>query len=298
MSQQLHHPHDNFARKALSDITVAKELVSKHLPPEIVKRIDIDSLQLTNKSFVTENLTNYHSDVLYKCTFDKKQGYLYFLVEHQSTPDEELPLRMLEYNVQIMRQYFNEGHKKLPIIINECIYAGDTKPYPYPTNIYDYFEDPELAKKVMFKSFILNDLTSKTQEELLKDGSFGLVETILKQGRERDHVNWVIQNLGIIAQLAETSFFNSSIEYLLGTDSVNEPDALVKALVSATPDPNKQKNVMTALEKLQEKGRVEGRLEGRQEGKLETAKNMLQFGISRENIAQMTGLTAGDLRMI
>ena len=50
MGQQLQHPHDNFARKALSDITVAKELVTKHLPPAIVKRKDIDSLQLTNKS--------------------------------------------------------------------------------------------------------------------------------------------------------------------------------------------------------------------------------------------------------
>ena len=72
MGQELHHPHDKFARKALSDISVAKELITKHLPPAIVKRIDIDTIQLTNKSFVNENLKNYHSDVLYKCTFDKK----------------------------------------------------------------------------------------------------------------------------------------------------------------------------------------------------------------------------------
>lgn len=128
------------------------------------------------------------------------------------------------------------------------------------------------------------------------------METILKQGRARDHVNWVLHNLSIIAQLAETSFFTSSIEYILGTDKVNDPDTLVKALVQATPDPAKQEHVMTAAEKLQERGRIEGmkkgKVEGRQEGKLETAKNMLLFGISRENIAQMTGLTASDLRMI
>ena len=158
----------------------------------------------------------------------------------------------------------------------------------------------------MFQSFILKDVTLQTQEELLEDGSLGLMETILKQGRARDHVNWVLHNLSIIAQLAETSFFTSSIEYILGTDKVNDPDTLAKALVQATPDPAKQEHVMTAAEKLQERGRiegmkkgkVEGRQEGRQEGKLETAKNMLLFGISRENIAQMTGLTASDLRMI
>lgn len=223
------------------------------------------------------------------------------MVEHQSTADEELPLRMLEYNVQIMRQHFNAGYKKLPIIINECIYAG-SKPYPHSTNIHDYFDDPALAKEVMFQSFILKDLTVKTQEELVEYGSLGLVEMLLKQGRERDHINWVTQNLEIIAQLATTSFWYSSIEYILGTDNVNDPDELVKALVAAIPDPDKPEHVMTALKKLQERGRREGIQTGRQEGiqtgKLETAKNMLQFGISRENITKMTGLTASELRFV
>ena len=75
---KISQPHDKFARRALSDIIVAKELIQKHLPQELVKRIDIDSVQLTNKSFVSEEMKELHSDVIYKCNIDNKKGYIYY----------------------------------------------------------------------------------------------------------------------------------------------------------------------------------------------------------------------------
>ena len=111
-------------------------MIQKHLPAELVKRIDIDSVQLTNKSFVSEEMKELHSDVIYKCNIDNKQGYIYYEIEHQSTPDKWLPLRIASYNIQLMQQHINEGHKTLPIIINEIIYAGTESPYPYTINIF------------------------------------------------------------------------------------------------------------------------------------------------------------------
>ncbi len=110
-------------------------MIQKHLPQELVKRIDIDSVQLTNKSFISEERKQLHSDVIYKCNIDNKQGYIYYEIEHQSTPDKWLQLRIAAYNIQLMQQHINEGHKTLPIIINEIIYAGTESPYPYTSEL-------------------------------------------------------------------------------------------------------------------------------------------------------------------
>ena len=45
-------------------------------------------------------------------------------------------------------------------------------------------------------------------------------------------------------------------------------------------------------------GLAEGEARGSRQAKLETAKNLLQFGLSRENIAKATGLTVQEVETI
>ena len=46
------------------------------------------------------------------------------------------------------------------------------------------------------------------------------------------------------------------------------------------------------------KGISQGLSQGSRQAKLETAKNLLQFGLSREKIAQATGLTTDEVESI
>ena len=45
-------------------------------------------------------------------------------------------------------------------------------------------------------------------------------------------------------------------------------------------------------------GEAKGRSEGSRQAKLETAKNLLNFGLSRENIAKATGLSRAEVEAI
>ena len=45
-------------------------------------------------------------------------------------------------------------------------------------------------------------------------------------------------------------------------------------------------------------GLVEGEARGSRQAKLETAKNLLHFGLSRENIAQATGLSPAEVEAL
>ena len=52
------------------------------------------------------------------------------------------------------------------------------------------------------------------------------------------------------------------------------------------------------LERGKSLGRAEGKAEGSHQKALETAKNLLHFGLSRENIAQATGLTMAEIKSL
>ena len=69
MSIEVHHPHDNYVRHMLTDIEVAKSLMKSHIPSDIVKRIDWESVSFTNKSFVSEELQDFCSDVISQMFF-------------------------------------------------------------------------------------------------------------------------------------------------------------------------------------------------------------------------------------
>ena len=289
---KIDQPHDSYIKSILSDIGLAKSLMEAHLPQSIVNRMDLDSVQLTNKSFVSEELKNFHSDVIYQCTLDKQQGYIYYLLEHQSTADRWLPLRLAEYNIQLMRQHINQGHKTLPIIINEVIYAGTTSPYNQPIDIFELFDDPALAKEIMQQPAKLTDLTIKTQEELLKEGRAGLFEVLMKQGIQKDDLNWenwIKDNITVFHSIINETFGFLSLLYILTTVNVSDYKKLVNFIKNIAPE--KKELIMTAASQL----RQEGRQEGIKEGIVATAMNMLQFGIRKEDIVKITGLTREEI---
>ena len=55
---------------------------------------------------------------------------------------------------------------------------------------------------------------------------------------------------------------------------------------------------MDAMDEGLERGKSLGLAEGARQAKLETAKNLLHLGLSRENIAQATGLTKAEVEAL
>ncbi|MCP3660411.1 MAG: Rpn family recombination-promoting nuclease/putative transposase [Bacteroidetes bacterium] len=69
--------HDQFFKEAFSNPEVTIDLFKHHLPPEIFKKIDTKKLQLTNKSFITEEYTDKHSDLIFKTKIENTNAYIY-----------------------------------------------------------------------------------------------------------------------------------------------------------------------------------------------------------------------------
>ena len=69
------------------------------------KKLDIISVR---NEYVTVDFRGKQVDMLYKL----KDREVYFVIEHQSTQDNEMTYRILEYEPEIMRRFFIENEFK------------------------------------------------------------------------------------------------------------------------------------------------------------------------------------------
>ncbi len=101
MTKQL-CPHNHYARSMMTHPKVSKEFFRGYLPTHIQEIIDFQSIKLTSKSFIDEELKLQIADLLFSATFNGKSGFLYVLFEHASQSTPLLPFRMHKYTVSVM----------------------------------------------------------------------------------------------------------------------------------------------------------------------------------------------------
>ena len=119
MIKDLHSPHDRFFNHTFKNPSTAVSFVESYLPAKVLALMNVSKLKVDNTHFVDESLQEYRSDLLYQIPLKNgKPAYVYFLFEHQSTPDSTMPFRMLQYMVKIW-EYTCAKHKTkrlLPIL--------------------------------------------------------------------------------------------------------------------------------------------------------------------------------------
>ena len=80
----------------------ATALLCELLPSAICEAIAWDTLERETGSFVDAALADRHSDLLFSARLRSGEpALLYLLLEHQSTSDPAMPLRMLLYQIRI-----------------------------------------------------------------------------------------------------------------------------------------------------------------------------------------------------
>ena len=158
-------PHDALFRYVFGKPVHAASQLQAVLPAALLDRLDLTNLHPVNGSFVDEELTNRHCDVLMRTRLDGRQAFVYLVIEHQSRPDRMMPLRMLRYLLRIWDRYLEEHPKakRLPMIVPLVVYQGSRR-WTHPVELSELLDvDPataELAGDFLPRfRFLLDDLT-------------------------------------------------------------------------------------------------------------------------------------------
>ncbi|MDE4733641.1 Rpn family recombination-promoting nuclease/putative transposase [Providencia rettgeri] len=172
--------HDAAFKGFMTNIANARDFFEIHLPEHIKSLCDFNTLSLTNSSFIDKQLRSRLSDVLYSVRTSQGEGYIYLLVEHQSTPDKLMAWRLMHYAFLAMNQHMQQGNTTLPIVVPILFYHGGRSPYPYTQLWTECFPLPEIAHELYTQPFPLVDITVIDDNELVNHRKIAVMELAMK----------------------------------------------------------------------------------------------------------------------
>lgn len=276
-----------------------------HLPTHLKMLCDLSTLKLESGSFLEDDLRPYYSDVLYSMKTECGDGYIYALIEHQSSPDEHMAFRMFRYAIAAMQKHLDAGNKELPLVVPLLFYHGKTSPYPYSMNWLDCFTKPEMAKALYNNDFPLVDVTVMDDSEIIEHKRIALLELVQKHIYQKD-IHDILESLVILLlnDYNTDSQVRTLIEYLVTVGETQNVNTLLEALAQQVP--KHEGTLMTIAEQLiqqgEQKGLQQGRQEGEQKGRQDTlkemARNLLQSGVDKATIMKATGFSSRELDLL
>lgn len=304
-------PHDAVFKRFLRHPETANDFLTLHLPEAIRQRCDFSTLRLEPASFIDEDLRAWYSDVLWSVQTPCGLGYVYVVIEHQSSPDNHMAFRLMRYAIAAMQRHLDAGHKTLPLVVPMLFYHGATSPYPFSLNWLDEFADPQMARTLYACPFPLVDVTVMPDDEIVQHRRVALLELMQKHIRQRD-LSGITESLATLVMLGYTNRRQLRVlfHYMLQYGNSADPSVFLRRLARRLPQ--YEERLMSIAQKLKQEGRQEGRQEGiqegRQEGRLEglqegsrrealrIAGSMLQNGLDTETVQRITGLSADELK--
>jgi recombination-promoting nuclease RpnC len=312
MKKLTNKPHDQTFRLSLSNKEVAKDFLKTHLPPSILKIINLNTMSIYPNSYITEELEESYSDILYQAkTSNNNNCYVYVLVEHMSKSTWDMPIRMIRYQLDIIESHRRQYPKdrKLPVVVPILVYNGKTSPYFHSLDLIKLFNDQNLAKKTFAKPARLIDLTKMSDQVIKKHNIIALLEFAQKHVRDRKLVKNTIKTLAYIINKLDhyvnkskntteargwfKDYVNGNLHYLYYFANIIDDKEFTKELERVNYI--KRENVMGALaRKIEQTGIVKGEVKKSQE----IAIAMLKKGLDINLIMEVTSITKEEINKL
>ena len=135
-------PHDKYFRSVFSNPADAASLLRAHVPDALARTLKWSTLTLVPGRFVSPDWRDSEADLLFSVEQEPHAApvLVYVLLEHQSSPDRWMPLRLLNYGVQIWLRWRNreENKRGLPLIVPLVLYQG-AEPWQYDREFAELF---------------------------------------------------------------------------------------------------------------------------------------------------------------
>jgi hypothetical protein len=166
---------------------------------ELLPLIDFDRLALVRTTFVARDFRHVEADVVQTAPLRVRGRWrtvvwLYLLIEHQSEPDALMPIRLLDYLVQIIKaqmRAWSKAHKsytgfRVQPVLPVVLYTG-TERRDSPGRLIDLVDPGEQFGRVTpdFEPIFLNLPALPPERMVSEGGCFGQVLRLLQRRKAR-----------------------------------------------------------------------------------------------------------------
>lgn len=110
--------HDEFFKASFGRLEIALDYLEQLLPQNVHQTLDLSQLERMNGAWVTPELEEYFSDVVYRCPLkeSKSKVWISFLFEHKSSPDAFPHLQLLRYLLDAWQEQHKQKQPLSPIV--------------------------------------------------------------------------------------------------------------------------------------------------------------------------------------
>ena len=291
------NPHDKLFRKTYGDKENARSFLTNYLPGQVLKLVDLSTLEISKDSFIEKELADYYSDMLYRVMLkDGSAGFIYLLFEHKSYYDKYVHLQLLEYMVKIWRLYIKE-HKhrgksvKLPIVIPLLICHARKEWSEDTVRLTSLLSGPvdDLAGYIPDFGFELYDLHRFSDDQIKGTIMSRVMLMLFKYIFKPELQHKLPEIFSLLRTLMEKEtglqYLETVIRYLASV--LDEEDLSLQQIKEMAEQAISKETggyIMTLAEKLrkegEERGLVEGEKRGEKKGKLEGFREAIELGIT------------------
>ncbi|MDM8523018.1 Rpn family recombination-promoting nuclease/putative transposase [Desulfococcaceae bacterium HSG8] len=281
------NPHDRIFKETLTRRENAVSFFREYLPGEIVSKLDWRTLKISKETFVEPELRERFSDIVYEIRAKGRRVFVYLLMEHQSTVDPWMPLRLLGYMLRLWELWRkqNPDEKKLPGIIPVLFYHGKDE-WDVSVDFRDLIKSPELTEEFVpgFK-YLLRDFSQSGNEDIRGTVLIRLFLSMMN-GIFSPRFGGIFDRM--IPLLAELSRKETGMEYIETvlryichtSDALSWKDMETK-LIQAF-DEDRKGDIMTIADEL----RMEGEIRGEIRGEIKMCRELMEKGFIHREVAE------------
>ncbi len=288
-------PHDLFARSTFGHPERAAAELRAVLPAHVVSEVDWSSLRRESGSVVDPELRETESDLLFTARLrEGRPLLLYVLLEHQSSVDRWMALRMLRYVVRQVEHWREKHpeHTRLPVIIPLVMYHGLDGAWSAPRCVEDLFYLPgEGGQRERWRAlvprfeYLLDDLTAERAEALMARPGPPLARLawlVLRYGRTGELAHRLPEWTALFAQVHATpdgaEHLTVVIRYLIWVGNKASRQVTEQVLHSVMDARQAEALMRSYGEQLIERGHRRGLEQGLKQGRLqERAESIVQI---------------------
>ena len=274
-----HHKHDKMFRKILNNEKEVAKLINQELDPE--KEVKAEDIEKYETKFVSSRYEDKEADIVYKL----KDKEVFFLIEHQTKVDKEMPNRIAEYSLYIMNSRKARDRKANPVVSPIVVYAGMAK-WTVRTSLEEGQE--EFKHRKGSSSIIRYNLVDiRNVEEAIEKGTAIARMSVIEKLKTKEEIIEAVDKFAEnIKTKEEREEFAEEIEYIL-EDRLEEKDLKrIKEIILKEEGDGSMSHVHEVLRKDAERERKEER----KATLMEVVQKMLNEKLDIDLISRITGI--------
>ncbi len=277
----------------MADKNIAIAFFETFIPIEILNRLDLGSLTLTNTSYINEQLDESFSDIVFQCKENQsknEQIQITILLEHKSVIDKNVAIQILKYLV-LGYEANLKNHTKISAIIPILFYHGNKEWSQFSLDSLFNQSKNNYRQFIPFYEIIFVDLFRYSDEFIQQLSNLFLSSALLTQKYSRNPNILIKKIVNIFNGLDpddERNLFTALTVYYLQLIEINKYNIIEKIVYLS---PKIKKNVMSTYDQLIEEGKVEGKIETQ----IKVITKGFQNGATVEFLSLQTELSTNEI---